>query len=237
MKKKISKRQNKYIHKIKDKVHDKTVFIILCARKSSRRGCRNIPLMKINKTQTIIDNQIQTINNTYSNNEIILVSGFEHNRLVEHIHNKSYNNIRIIENQAYKDSSVIDGWRIGMNACVPENTYIIHGDRIFTSNCISNNNEHNFLITHTSDKHNYNLGILSKHDNELMNVSYGLPNVWSEIFFLNKTNFLDAKEVLNNCEKYKLYSIEQFINYFSDKITTIILKKKKNDVKTLKELL
>lgn len=236
MKKKTSKRQHKYIHKIKNKVSDKTTFIILCARKSSRRGCRNIPLMKINRTQTIIDNQIQTINNAYKNNEIILVSGFEHKNLVNHIHSQSYENIRIIENQAYKDSSVIDGWRIAMNACVPENTYIIHGDRTFTGNCISNDNKHSCLITHTSDKHNYNLGILARNDDQLMNVSYGLPNVWSEMFFLAKTDFLNAREVLNNYEKYKLYSIEQFINYFSEKTKIMILKKKTQDVKTLKEL-
>ena len=192
--------------------------------------------MKINRTQTIIDNQIQTINNTYSNNEIILVSGFEHKYLVEHIHNKSYNNIRIIENQAYKDSSVIDGWRIGINACIPDDTYIIHGDRTFTSNCISNDNKYNCLITHTSDKHNYNLGVLAKNDNQLMNVSYGLPNVWSEIFFLNRTDFLNARDILNNYEKYKLYSIEQFMNHFSEETTIMISKKKTNDVKTLKEL-
>lgn len=226
----------KNINKNKNECDIKTTFIILCGKKSNRRGYKNIPLTLINEYETLIDRQINIINNNYKDSEIIIISGFEHEKLIDHIFLKEYKNVRIAENQNYKHTNTLDGWRIGLNLCISQNIYIIHGDRIFDDTCISHKNSKNtHTIIHDINKNNYNLGLLF--DNEkFINMSYGLPNVWSEIFFINQKDFDITKQLINEYKKRKIYNIESFINELSKNIKILVVNKKQKDIKTLKEI-
>lgn len=226
----------KYTNKIKNECDIKTTFIILCAKKSSKRGYKNIPLTLLSENETLIDRQINTINNNYKNSEIIVISGFEHERLVDHIILRGYSNVRIAENQNYKCTNTLDGWRLGLNLSISQNTYIIHGDRIFDDSCISNKDTRNtHTIVHDINKNNYNLGLLFEND-KFINMSYGLPNVWSEIFFINEKDFNITRKLINEYKKRKIYNIESFINELSKNITISVLNKKQKDIKILKEI-
>lgn len=225
---------HRFIHEIKNEC-TKTTFIILCANKSSRRGNKNVPFTIIDK-KYLIDIQISTINSCHTNNEIILISGFENNKLVNYIHEKKYQNVRVVENANFKNSNTLDGWRIGLNACLNSDIYIIHGDRIFSKDNIKKiKSIGTHLVTHNSSKNNYNLGIL--HDNGLLvNISYGLPDVWSEIFFIHSRDFDFVRKTINNLKPNKIYNIEGYINFLSETIKVSVIKKKTNSVKTLKEI-
>lgn len=232
----IQMKNKKYIHKIKNESGQKTTFIILCAKKSSKRGYKNIPLTSIDKNEKLIDNQIKTILNNYEDPDIIIISGFEHDRLIEHIHKSKYENIRIAENQYHKTTTTLDGWRFGLNLGLNQDTYIIHGDRIFDESCIKQQeNQSTHTIIHDIDRNNYNLGI-SFDDNRLINISYGLPNVWSEIFFISKKDFYTARYLINESKKRKIYNVESFINLLCKEINISILQKQPKDITTLKEL-
>jgi choline kinase len=227
-------KNKRFIHKIKSEINDKTTFIILCAKKSNRKGYKNVPLTLINN-ETLIDHQINIINKNYGESDIIIVSGFEQDKLINHIHSKKYPNVRIAENQNYKMSSVLDGWRMGLNLALRQDTYIIHGDRIFDESCIINEgNKNTHILIHDVDKNNYDFG-LSFEGNKFVNISYGLPNVWSEIFFINKSDFNVTRNLINNCSEKKIHSIDSFINFLSTQINISILKKKPKDIKLLKE--
>ena len=67
-------------------------------------------------------------------------------------------------------------------------------------------------------------------------MSYGLPNVWSEIFFINKDDISIVKSLINEYKKRKIYTIENFINTLCNDISISIITKSIDDVKTLKEL-
>lgn len=232
----IQMKNKKYIHKIKNECIDKTTFIILCAKKSNKRGYKNIPLTLVDENETLINKQIRTILDTYQNSDIIIVSGFEHDRLIEHIHNGKYSDVRIAENQYHKTSSTIDGWRFGLNLALNQDTYIIHGDRIFSNSCINSKDcKSTHLLTHNTDKNNYNLGILSD-DNKFINMSYGLSNVWSEIFFISKKDFNITRNLINDIKRLKIHNVESFINTLSKEIEISVLQKQPKDIKILKEL-
>lgn len=229
-------KSKRYIHKIKNDCNQKTTFIILCARKSSKKGYTNIPLTLINENETLIDRQISTILNNYDDGEIIVVSGFEHDKIVDHIHDKKYANVRVAENKDYKSSNILDGWRFALNIALKEDTYIIHGDRLFKDECILNPKiKSSHLITHDIDKNNYDLGLLFDGD-EYINMSYGLPNIWSEIFFISKKDFDLARKVINEHRNRKIYNIENFINQLSREIKISVINKQPKDIKVLKEL-
>jgi len=224
----------RYIHKSKKDCDTKTTFIILCSQKSNKRGYSNIPLLKLNDGNYLIDKQINTINRLYKDCEIVIISGFEHEKLVSHIREKQYNNIRVFNNQNYKMTGALECWILGLNVSLCHDTYIIHGDRIFDESFLTDTKEtHTFV--HDVNKKNYNLGILSEND-KLINISYGLPNTWSEIFFISKKDFDLSRNLINEHKKKKIYNLDSFINILSQETTISVICKKNKDIKTLKEV-
>lgn len=231
----IQMKKNRCIHKIKNECDAKTTFIILCARKSNRRGYKNIPLTLINEKETLIERQIKIISDNYKDHEIIIVSGFEHDKVVSYVNNLDYPNVRVAENKDYKSSDVFDGWRFALNIALRQDTYIIHGDRLFKESYIKDITRTTHTFVHDFDKNNYDLGLL--YDNGyFINMSYGLPNVWSEIFFISKSDFNTAKNIANEYKQRKIYGIEGFINALSRNVKISVLDRNPEDVKILKEI-
>jgi hypothetical protein len=66
-------------------------------------------------------------------------------------------------------------------------------------------------------------------------MSYGLPDVWSEIFFIDSSNFDISRKLINNCKQYKIYNIEGYINTLSKKIRISTIKKT-DSIKNLKDI-
>lgn len=223
----------KCIHKIKNKNTDDPIFILLCAKKSNNRGYRNVPLTPVRDKDLLIDIQIKTIRKKYRNSEIIIISGFEHNKLIDHIKFMKYENIRIAENKNYKNSDTLDGWRFALNIALKSNTYIIHADRIFSASCIAVD-RHSYVVSHNVDKSNYNLGILVS-ENKLVNMSYGLPSVWSEVFFISEQDFDKTRDMINSKHR-KVYNIETFINELSQIINISVVEVEPTDIRPLKEI-
>lgn len=228
--------KKKCIHEIKDECCSNTTFIILCARKSNNRGFKNIPLTSINSTERLIDYQIKTITSVHKQSDIILISGFEHDKLIDYIYTKKYDNIRILENQNYKNSDIVDAWKIGLNLAIKSNVYIIHGDRIFSKECINDKSKKTHLITHAIDYSNYNLGLVYNENDILLNISYGLPNVWSEIFYISKEDFTIARKLINTNKSNRIYTVDAFINLLSEHIEISIVKKDTKHIKALKDI-
>lgn len=230
----MTSKNSRCIHNIKQKNYDKTIFIILCAKKSQNRGCGNVALKNIDNNKTLIDLQIDTIKKNYEDHEIILVSGFEHDKLIHHIETKNYKNIRILENRTHKISDILDGWRMALNITLEHDTYIIHGDRYFSESCIQGNKNTHLLI-HDKNRNNYDLGISYK-DDEFINMSYGLPDIWSEIFFISKKDILFTKSLINDYKKRKIFTLESFINKLSEEIKIFVINREPHSVILLKDL-
>lgn len=229
-------KQSKFIHKTRTRNRQKVTFIILCAAKSNTRGGKNIPLKHIGPDLLLIDEQIKKIRDMYDDSEVLLVVGFESENVINHIQAKNYKNIRIVENLLHKTTGVFDSWRIGTNCSTEGDLFLIHGDRLFNSNAIKIENlNRSYLYTHKKDKNNYNLGI-SYTDHRFMNLSYGLPSVWSEIFFVCEKDYNVYKSSLNSASKNKIYTVDHFINKLSSVIDIYIEDNENIDIKTLKEI-
>jgi choline kinase len=228
-------KKSRCIHKIKNECDSQTTFIILCARKSNRRGYKNIPLTLLNEKETLIERQIKIISDNYQNSEIIIVSGFEHDKVVNYLSALDYPNVRVAENKNYKSSDIFDGWRFALNIALNQDTYIIHGDRLFKESYIKDRTRTTHTFVHDVDKNNYYLGLLYS-NGYFINMSYGLPNVWSEVFFISKSDFTTAKNIANEYKKRKIYTIEGFINALSKNVKISVLEKDSEDIKILKEI-
>ena len=93
----------KHIKKIREQIEEKLIHVIIPSAGIGKRmksyGCKSLLNIKNNK---LIDIQINTINNVIPNKEIILITGFDSDRLIAN----SPNDIIKIENENYYQNNV-----------------------------------------------------------------------------------------------------------------------------------
>ena len=112
----------KHIKKIREQIEEKLIHVIIPSAGIGKRmksyGCKSLLNIKNNK---LIDIQINTINNVIPNKEIILITGFDSDRLIAN----SPNDIIKIENENYYQNNVSKSISIGLRATKDNNAILI----------------------------------------------------------------------------------------------------------------
>ena len=98
-------------------------------------------LIKITPEKNIVENQIEIINDNFTNHEIILVCGFEADKLM----NNTPKNLIKIENENYENTNVVRSIGLGLRAATSENVLVIYGDLVFNEETIKNLKQLKFL--------------------------------------------------------------------------------------------
>jgi len=98
-------------------------FAILYDQQSSKSKNQQLQIAMIDHQLKLLDKQINSINNKYAKNEIIICVGYQSHVIINHLHkNHKGKNIRIVENPNYLDTNSCESLRIIMNN--------IHNNRI-----------------------------------------------------------------------------------------------------------
>ena len=183
-------------------------FIILSAGKLRIKGeSRPAPMISYHD-EMVIDRQISAILEAYKKPDIIIGIGYQAQTVTDYISQK-YPAVRIIENKNHKSTSSIETLRLSINATIESNLFVIHGDRIFSKESIVTSKK-SYLSYIESRKSNPGVGITHQ-GSELLNMSYGLNEPWSEILFVSRKDYRKFKHGLNHLT-YKQYSIPEYIN-------------------------
>jgi len=186
-------------------------FAILSAGQLVNNSRNSIPLYTINKNH-LIDLQIEEIKSLNVPVDIVFGIGFDHKKIIDYIQKRKLA-VRTIENCNYKSTSSVETLRLILNSMLPCDLFIIHGDRQFRFLNKTDIKEPTIFI----DKHvkNKNSIGVSYQNGLLNNLSYGISNTWSEIFFLPEYIFDDAKALINKTRVNS--NIADFINKINDK--------------------
>lgn len=230
------KQKTRYIHEIKTISRERHNFIILSASKPKIRGLHSsLPLFPVG-SKCLLDVQVGTIRKVFVDYEIFLVTGFDSENITSHVLSK-HNDVRVLENSQYKNNTVLDSLKMAINCCLEANTFIIYGDRIFNTKCIDVPDSKSLLFSHRSDKKNYDIGLSHNKDKKIVNASYGLPDVWSEIMYVQKEDFKKVKKVLNRTAKNKVFNMIQLLPFLFKSVDFYIHDDKNIDIQTIKELI
>jgi choline kinase len=162
----------------------------------------------------LIDLQIEIINRTFSNNEIIICAGFEIDRIIKYIKSKHRNsNIRIVENQLYNNSNSCEALRIAINNTFNDKVLIFDGSLLINHKCLSliDTNTCCILIEKTPSN-NLDVGVNVDENSNVQHFSYGAHNIWSEIWFMNNENIIDECRKIVQSIDYKNKFIFEAIN-------------------------
>jgi hypothetical protein len=165
-----------------------------------------LPLISI-VDQRLIDLQIQAVQQTFSNFEIILCAGFDTEKICKYIRNKYNNiNIRIVENQLFNNSNSCESVRIALNNTLNNKILICDGNLLFSHNVLSLiNHNQTCVLVESNPCENLEIGINIDDKFEAQYFSFGAYKTWSEILFLHNQEIIEAfrKIVVNPDNKNK----------------------------------
>lgn len=191
-------------------------YILMCATPSRGMITKGSIQLIEHDHKAVVDHQIKNILKVDKNADITFVLGFEHDKIQKYILKNNYN-VRTIINQNYKITSQTDSLRMGINSCLSDATFIIHGDIIFSPEAITESISERSSVLKALKQEKSKVGILCNDKNsKMLKMSFGLPDTWSQIFFLNKTDFDKSKTVINSLKKNKL--TYEFINLLNKEI-------------------
>lgn len=215
-------------------------IILLCDSPGYRmKSYGPTSLISINGKK-LIDLQIELINKTFNNNEIIICAGFEIDRIIKYIktkHKKS--NIRVVENQLYNNSNSCESLRIAINNTFNNKILICDGNLLLNSKCLSLIDiRYSCALIEKSPSGNLEIGVNIDHQNNIQHFSYGAHHIWSEILFMHNDDIIDECRKIIQSIDYKNKFIfealnELIINKYNIKaISNTNTLQKINDIKT-----
>jgi hypothetical protein len=168
-------------------------IIILCDTPGYRmKSYGPLPLITIENNK-LIDLQIQAIQRTFINFEIIVCVGFDAEKTCKYIRNKYHNlNIRIVENQLFNSSNSCESVRISLNNTLNNKVLICDGNLLFNEKILSLFRvDQTCVLVESEPSENLEIGINVNENNEAQYFSFGAYKIWSEMLFLHNKEIVE----------------------------------------------
>ena len=201
----MSTRHIKKIHPI---VEDNEIGIIIPAaglgKRMKSRGPK--PLIKIDENTTILQNQIKNIQDSFDKHKIVLVGGFESDRLM----NESPSELIKVENEFYEDTNVSRSLGIALRTVSTlERILIIYGDLVFNKNALEVLNYNTSSVFALGDfMGEEEVGCIINHKGNLEHMMYDLPQKWSQIAYFEGKELDYLKQIVWNRNNNRLFGFE-----------------------------
>jgi len=178
--------------------------ILLCGGEGLRMKTYGVKsLIQLNNEHTIISRQLELIQNTISPKEIIIVGGFEAERLF----NKTPTNILKVENEKFAETNVCRSLGIGLRITSTEFIVVIHGDLVFTQNALTFPLSRSLLIADNNYMNQEEVG-MTICDGEVEHLYYDLPKKWGQIATYTRRELKLLRGICYNSDKFRLYGFE-----------------------------
>lgn len=222
------------------KSNDFVSIILLCDSPGYRMKSYGPTSLISIKGKKLIDWQIEIINKTFSNNEIIICAGFEIDRIIKYIKTKhKKTNIRVVENQLYNNSNSCEALRIAINNTFNDKILICDGSLLFSPKCLSLIDTNcACVLIESKPSHTLDIGVNIDNENYTQHFSYGANHIWSEILFMNNESIIDDfRKILQSVDyknKFIFEAINEILNskYNIKAIANNSSIEKINDIKT-----
>lgn len=218
--------------------NEKFSFIIPAAGMGKRmKSFGAKPLIKVNPTTTILDNQLRIINNVFPNNEIILIAGYDGDYLMNH----SPNSLIKIENERYEDTNVCRSIGMGLRAATTERVVIVYGDLVFNEETLRHTKFRNLstLIVGSSFMKEEEIGCTyDEQTNLLQHMDWNIKDKWDQISYFTGRELKLLKNICWDKSNEKLFGFECINNIVNNNGKFAICKNKGKtiDIDTSKDL-
>ena len=159
-------------------------------------------LIKI-KNETLIKRQLRLINKVFADYEIILVTGF----YAEKVMDNTPDSIIKIENERYATSNVLRSISIGLRAATTDHVVILYGAVVFNLDGLRAPFDRDSMAILCSTMTDDEIGCIST-GGCIENFFYDLPDKWGQIVYLTGEELRTMKRIAYNKDKDNLFGFE-----------------------------
>lgn len=205
---------------------EKNLSVILLSAGSHRNFKRSICTIELSDGETIIQKQIKTIKKVYPNSDITVVIGHDCKYTLKYFA-QYVNNIRIIINEQFLNSNNSKSLYLALLSGHKSNVLVINGDILFDEEYIKNciGSKPSLTIDDTKQITKDEVGVIIN-NNIIENISHGLNDIWSQIFFMREKEIFECKEILSIETNWNKY-IHEIINDIIDSGSKFIANRQK----------
>ena len=203
----------------KRKKGDKVTIAIMSAKPGYRMKSYGPPALLSVGRHCLLDVQIEAIKAVHKNYEIIVCCGFGADGVSKHIKtNYKNDNIRIVENQLFDETNCCETLRLCLNNVSSDSLLVCNGELVLYPELVRIYQETPYILSHKRGKKKSTLEIGSVCDeNSLVtNMSYGLNDLWSEIFYLHSRESIESLRRIVSTETFKNKLIFEALNEFNN---------------------
>jgi NDP-sugar pyrophosphorylase family protein len=169
------------------------------------------PLIRIAK-KTLIQHQLDIINNQWVKNTITIVAGYDANKVMNAVPNK----IIKVENESYENNNVVRSIGLGLRANTTDSVIIIYGDLFINSSSLKFEcGNESFLVVDDKNMDINEIGC-TINNNKIEYMRYDTPMRWAQIAYLTGMELALMKNIAWNPNNKNLYGYEA-INIILDR--------------------
>lgn len=164
-------------------------------------------LIKIKDDLTIVENQLKYIFKYFYKPEVILVTGYNSNKIREALVDKR---ISIVENYNWEINNVGASIKMGLNYITHKNVLILHGDLVFNAWTLKApfGIYSMLLVDKIGLMKNEEVGCIINDKRNVVNLMYDLPNKWAQIAYFTGLELEMLKEQCSDNRNDNKYGFE-----------------------------
>jgi len=159
-------------------------------------------LLNVNPTETLIEYQLNLIQTSFPNADIILVVGFAADRLIK----RCPPGVRIVENQLYETSNEVEQIRLALNCTLTDNVLILKDDIIFNNDTFCAITKGQSCLIYDSkeriDSSNVGVTVINGY---VTTFSYDMTNKWCHIVYLAEKEIKILRTICNKRDRARMY--------------------------------
>jgi|15BtaG_2_1085339.scaffolds.fasta_scaffold00006_40 choline kinase len=162
------------------------------------------PLIQIKNNTTILANQLKLFRKVLPASNIILVTGFDADRLM----NNTPSEIVKVENERYEDTNVVRSLGMGLRAC-KRDVLVVYGDLVFNEYALRTiDYNHSSILVGDEIMGDKEVGCIVNKKGGLENMMYDLPVKWGQMGFFKGRELKLLKEFCWNPIYYSRFGFE-----------------------------
>lgn len=205
--------KSRFIFNNKKQEAEKKITVIIYGSNATPRMRSFGPksLFKDMNGKYLIQHQINAIKSAIPNCEIILITGYESDKVAK----RRPKAIRIVENQNYETTNEVEDIRLGLNNAMNSNILLIPSDAFLTSSVLNNIHSDTCIMT-SEEKPKYEIGATVV-NNKVTILSLEIKKVkWCSILYFEEPYTDILYNFVSNKENSKLFLFEA-INFILNK--------------------
>jgi len=163
------------------------------------------PLIKLNNNETVISRQLAIIDGVFPQHEVILVTGFQDER----VRANTPTWVKKITNIRYQTTNVVASIGVGLTLVSTNNVVIIYGDLVFNEAILQAPFDTDSMAIICNTMQSKEIGCTLDHTGRFVqHMFYNLPNKWGQILYLKGQELHAFRELSWSLEGKRLFGFE-----------------------------